>query len=341
MGKRHSLWGVLLYFLLAVGPALAEPPTAASLNALGVPTIRKVLTGSHGNVSEVLPEYNPQTDFLFHFYPDGHAVFYSGGDFRESGEEAPREGLRAIHQGVSVKVTVGPERVQQILAAMKTVQFSSIKNIYTCQQRILFMLQEVGILMKQGPYLLGSTTYRSMMENGFVDGAGTSFPYAVVALESEGSDLIEANFRKMMRYEVGTEHGFFAGLRNHLGYGDVELRADVASATNNPTINNWVGAMTVGTHNVWSEQEIDMAYDVVKSGEKRFLDRLQAHFGGAPLNVLYQHLTRMDLPPEYLAGARLLFRQSMQEAIQAKVAEIEPTPALEICARVNGAAANP
>jgi len=335
MGKLSRLFGALLCFLFFSASAFAEP-TVESLAALGIPTISKVLTGSHTNLYETLPEFDPKTEFLFHFYPDGHAVFYSGGDFRESGEEVAREGLRAIHNGVSVKVTVGEEKVLKINEAMKTVKFANSRNLYTCQQFLLYMLQEVGVNMKDGPHLLGSSTYRSMLEKGFIDEAGKPYPHSVVVLQAEGLDLIPATYNVMGVYEIGRQHGFFDGVRARLTYGNAELLADVQSTTKNPLINSWATNFTTG--GPLTEQEMKLAHSVVQAGEKKFLDKLRAIYSGMELSALYAFYSRTDLSAEQFEAARTLFRQSMQEAIAEKVAEIEPVAA-NLCTNVAGAAA--
>lgn len=155
-------------------------------------------------IAEAIPEFDPETELLFHLY-GGHSSFFTGGWRVDYGPWKIRKHSIVMRQGLVFRLKIGAERVRVLTAAFEKQEFTNL-NALTCHHTDLAVLQRYGIHLKGGPRFLGSDNLKAMLQEGFVDDNGISFPQDQFLVGAVGPDHFERTLAQLKRFELGWVH---------------------------------------------------------------------------------------------------------------------------------------
>ena len=300
--------------LLGLGCALAAG-TPCYVEIAGKTPVVRHMDDAHERISLVLPEFDASQEFLFHFYPDGHSVFYAGGLFQESASNEPKV-HKTIAHGMGVRVRVGPEAIARIVDALKAGVIAKAIRYYTCHQRLLLVLHAAGIYPARGPALFGTTLINGILEEGFVDGARNAYPHEIYVLNRDGEDHFRTVRHNIQTYELGGAHNFWGGILAWMEYSHADMLEDVTLYARDPELLRALAYVpSGGDYNEFPQDLRDRAHDVLQAVERKLVADIEGVTG--------QRL--QDWLPAFLehgaddkrAWVRERFRVALAESLQA------------------------
>lgn len=147
----------------------------------------------HPRLRNVIPDYDDEKDIVFAFRADGHVSLYIGPGYWDTYHVDPqwnisysfREDFQQAYPGVFVRVRVGRRWVESLLTAARAGHYSRLGRM-GCHHSQLYFMQRVGILVRGGLPLLGSSTYERATKNGFVSVDGQRFEHDVFVIQQPG-----------------------------------------------------------------------------------------------------------------------------------------------------------
>ncbi len=171
---RHVLWSV---------PNEVLAPTTIDLSQVHFRQTEE----ENPAILEVIPEFNPSTDLLFHIREDSHTSFNVGGKRLDwGGGFSEHNHSRSVQKGVVIRVVIGAEQVVRLRDIIRSGP-AGWEGLYafTCVHSELAYLQRHGIRVANGPRLLGMTLFKQLIEGGFADEMGNRFPQQIYNISND------------------------------------------------------------------------------------------------------------------------------------------------------------
>ncbi len=265
-------------------------------------------------LKDLLPEYDPQTDLLFHFLDNTHASFIVGGRRLDWGTEVlfnSHSHHSSAPIGVVVLSRIGKQKVQELVSSIDAKAFFHF-NAVSCHHSELAFLQKHGIFVSGGLPFTGVKLFKRLVENGFVSETGTPYPSRTFVLHPWRE--VTQNVWRLIRNSQGTWIWLFLHR--------LELRVtDFAHFPINPNAAQPEAAarqaLLSGNFGGLDEPAWDQLIVDLDRFESELYGRLRQHFGVSPEKLL-EHLADYgpNIPPDFKAAARGIFLDSINATLR-------------------------
>lgn len=306
--------GVFFAFLLCAAATATYPATRPRCTDLLVRS--HSVHGSGAKLKAVVPRYDPSQDMLFFFHGGTHASLYVGNYYWDHWGHGPNARI-TVHphpqvapRGILVRVRIGRDRVQALEATISEGRTVCAHTV-SCHLNQLAFLQRHGIFLHGGPKLLGTSTLRAVLEQGFEAQDGQRLPtQEIIIVEGAEKELSSHIPHSLHYYPLDNVALFFS----MFGLSLEQILEEVDAHTQSPEALALTAAIRNSGQQSLGEQQQQMLNEFSERLEARALAAAEAKFQ-TPLRQLLEILAYQ---PQTVPVAELqqVLRQAIRDSLQ-------------------------
>jgi hypothetical protein len=271
--------------------------------------------GGGAKLKAAVPDYDAKQDMMFFFHGGAHASLFVGNYYWDHwgvGEGAHitvHPDPQVIPRGILVRVRIGQERVQALETTISQGK-TPFAHTLSCHLNQLAFLQRHGIFLQGGPKLLGTTTLRAVLENGFEAHNGEPLPtQEIVTIEGTDKELSSRIPQSLHYYPLDNVGLFFS----MFGLSLEQMLQEVEAHTQSAEALALTAAIRNSAQQPLGDRQQQMLNEFSESLEARALAAVESKYQAS----LRQLLELLAYHPQTVPVADLqqIMRQAIQESL--------------------------